>query len=90
MANGPFRAVPSQVRRFVEFVGADLSTDRLDRHQWRSWVRHLKIEAEGGRLAANTARVIDSRARAFVGWLVANRRARAVPDFAASGRKVMG
>ena len=38
----------------------------------------------------NTARVIYSRAREFVRWLVANRRAQAVPDFAASGRKVMG
>jgi hypothetical protein len=46
MAKGSFRAVPGKVRRFVEFVGADLPTDRLDRHQWRSWVRHLKIEVE--------------------------------------------
>jgi hypothetical protein len=29
MAKGSFRAVPSKVRRFVEFVGADLTTDRL-------------------------------------------------------------
>jgi hypothetical protein len=36
------------------------------------------------------ARVIDSRDREFVRWLVANRRAEEVPDFAASGRKVMG
>jgi hypothetical protein len=63
MAKGSSRAVPSQVRRFVEFVGADLPTDRLDRHQWRSWVRHLKIEVEEGRLPGNTARVIYSRAR---------------------------
>ena len=90
MAKGSSRAVPSQVRRFVEFVGADLPTDRLDRHQWRSWVRHLKIEVEEGGLAVNAARVISSRARELVRWLVANRRAQAVPDFAASGRKVMG
>jgi hypothetical protein len=60
-----------------------LPTDRLDRHQWRSWVRHQKIEVEEGGLAGNTARVISSRAREFVRWLVANRRAQAVPDFAA-------
>jgi hypothetical protein len=90
MAKGSFRAVPGEVRRFVGFVGADLPTGRLDRHQWRSWVRHLKIEVEEGRLAVKTARVISSRARALVRWLVANRRAQAVPDFAASGRKVMG
>jgi hypothetical protein len=66
MAKGSFRAVPSKVRRFVEFVGADLSTDRLDRHQWRSWVRHLKIEVEEGGLAVNAARVIYSRAQMFV------------------------
>jgi hypothetical protein len=90
MGKGSFRVVPSKVRRFVEFVGADLPTDRLDRHQWRSWVRHLKIEVEEGRLAVNTARVTYSRAREFVRWLVENRRAQEVPDFAVSGRKVMG
>jgi uncharacterized small protein (DUF1192 family) len=90
MSKGSFRAVPSKVRRFVDFVGVDLPTDRLDRHQWRSWVRHLKIEVEEGRVAANTARVIYSRAREFVRWLVENQRAQELPDFAVSGRKVMG
>jgi hypothetical protein len=83
MAKGSSRAVPSK-------AGADLPADRLDRQQWRSWLRHLKIEAEEGRLAVNTARVIYRRAREFVRWLVANRRPQEVPDFAASGRKVMG
>jgi hypothetical protein len=53
----------------VEFVGADVPTDRLDRHRWRAWVRHLRSEVEEGRVAVNTARVIYSRAREFGSWV---------------------
>ena len=70
MHKDSFRVVPSKVRRIVEFLGEDLPTKNVNGVRWRKWTAWVRGEIEGGRLAAGTARVVWSRSREFVRWLI--------------------
>ena len=70
MTKESFRVVPSKIRRFVNFVGSDLSTNLIDKNLWPRWVRWLKKEVGASRFEKTTARVNYSRSREFIRWLI--------------------
>lgn len=89
MSKASFRVVPSKIRRFVGFVGADLPCRAIDGRKWTEWTTWLRGEVEAGRLERTTARVQYSRAREFVRWLISEGKTGAIAGLEESGRAVM-
>jgi hypothetical protein len=85
MAKASFRVVPSKVRRFVEFVGADTDTKDIGPTSWRVFVRWLRAEVTEKKLDESTARVTHNRVREFLRWLIARD---ATPTFDLGGSAV--
>ena len=90
MTKESFRVVPSKIRRFVNFVGSDLSTILFDKNHWRRWVRWLIKEVEAGRLQKTTARVNYSRSREFIRWLISKGLTKQIEELDESASKAMG
>lgn len=83
MAKDSFRVVPSKVKRFVDFVGADVRCGDLSQQHWNLFKRWLAAEVKDKKMEKTTARVTHNRVREFLFWLV-DRGAAAVLDFGGS------
>jgi len=72
IAKDSFRVVPSKIRRFVDFLGADLPCVNLNSSRWAKYETWLRGEIAASRMAVLSGRVNRDRAREFVRWLVEN------------------
>ena len=88
LAKASFRVVPSKVRRFVGFVGADTATKEVGLQHWRLFVRWLRAEVSEKKLDDSTARVTHNRVREFLRWLI-EQGATPAFDFGGSAAEAM-
>ena len=82
MAKPSFRVIPAKVRRFVDYIGADLDCNKVGAEHWKLFVRWLQAEVAEAKLEVTTARITFNRVREFVKWLVEQK---ATPAFDISG-----
>src|SRR5437016_644656 len=54
MSKASYRVVPSKVRRFVDFLGADLPCANVNAERWKRWMSWVSAEVKAGRLAEGT------------------------------------
>ena len=66
-----FKDIERQTKRFVEFVGADISMDEINSIVWTNFVSHLKGKIAGG-IAIATAGLWKIGAKQFLKFAVEN------------------
>ena len=85
-----YRVVPSKVRRFVDAVGPSTLCRDITARKWGQFTRLLRRLVKRGELAENTARVIYSRSREFVRWLIEEDVIQEWPGLSKSAASVLG
>lgn len=90
MGKASYRVVPSKVRRFLDVVGGDTPTAKLDAKKWAGWVAWLKRAVEAEQLEPATARVSYARSREFVRWVVEKGGCAEFPALKVSAAKALG